>query len=431
MTLPDLKSTTAKRQRSLGSVIGRLFLFLILLLVAASVAAFGVWIAATSDGPLKDAKVVNVPGSAASGEIAGVLEREGVVDNGTFASLAISAMRAGLGIKLKDGEHRFAADSSLVDVLRTLKRGRLVRYKITFPEGFTTWQVLERLKANEVLVGEIASAPGEGALLPDTYVFTRGRTRQSIIDQMQRAQTALMDKLWNNRAAGLPVHTREEAVTLASIVEKETGKADERALVAGVFINRLKKGMRLQSDPTIIYGITLGQGKLDRPIYRSDIRKKTDYNTYQIDGLPPTPIANPGRAAIEAVLNPSATDYIFFVADGTGGHAFAATLKEHNANVRKWRKWVREQRKLREDEAAAQEELRSSIAGGDDNDPGVQQKPEDATAANEDQAAAGTGSAQRPSSAQGNGTEQQQPASPTANVGGRTVPLPRAKPARE
>ena len=420
MTLPDLKSTPPKRPRSLGSVVGRLILIVFVLALLAGVAAVGAWIVATTDGPLKEPRVVNVPGSASAGEVADMLEREGVVESGTFASLAISAMKAGFGVKLKDGEHKFAANSSLVDVLRTLKRGRLVRYKITFPEGFTTWQVLERLKANDVLQGEIASAPGEGELLPDTYVFTRGRTRQSIIDQMKRAQASLMEDLWTKRAAGLPVSTHQEALTLASIVEKETGKADERGLVAGVFINRLKKGMRLQSDPTIIYGITQGQGKLDRPIYRSDIRKKTDYNTYQIDGLPPSPIANPGRAAIEAVLNPVETDFIFFVADGTGGHAFAATLKEHNANVRKWRKWVRQQRKLREDEAAAQEELRSSIAGpdadGDGSDVQTQDKP-----------SAGEQSAPAPTTDE-NAANDQPAATPKVQVNGREVPIPRAKP---
>ena len=184
-----------------------------------------------------------------------------------------------------------------------------------------------------------AELPPEGMLVADTQRFARGTTRSEIIEKMIREQKQLVESIWKRRQPDLPIANIEEFVTLASIVEKETGRADERTRVAGVFINRLRKGMRLQSDPTIVYGLFGGEGKpSDRPIYRSDIDKPTPYNTYLIDGLPPTPIANPGRAALEAVANPSQTDELYFVADGTGGHVFAKTLEEHNENVVRWRK---------------------------------------------------------------------------------------------
>jgi UPF0755 protein len=174
--------------------------------------------------------------------------------------------------------------------------------------------------------------------MADTFVVTRGTTRQELLDRMTAAQTKMLDKLWTGRPPETPLKSKEELVTLASIVEKETAQPEERPLVASVFLNRLKQGMRLQSDPTIIYGLVGGAGKLDRPITRADIDTPTPYNTYQIDGLPPGPIGNPGKASLEAVLNPAAASYLYFVANGTGGHAFASTLEEHNANVAKWRK---------------------------------------------------------------------------------------------
>jgi UPF0755 protein len=196
---------------------------------------------------------------------------------------------------------------------------------------------MARIGDNKALAGQITAAPPEGALLPDTYVFKRGMTRRQLIDDMQAAQTKLLDEVWAARKSGLFIRSKEEAVILASIVEKETGIASERPLIASVFLNRLAKGMRLQSDPTIIYGIVGGKGRLDRPLTKADITKPTPYNTYTFKGLPPGPIANPGRAALEAVLNPPETGYFYFVADGTGGHAFAKTLEEHNRNVAKWR----------------------------------------------------------------------------------------------
>ena len=306
-------------------------------------------------------------------------------------------------------------------MLRKIKAGRTLFYKVSMPEGFTSWQVMERLKANEILVGEIESPPSEGQLLPDTYLFTRGSTRQSIIDQMSSAQKKFIEEKWPARAEGLPFKTPEEALILASIVEKETGQADERAQVAAVFVNRMRRGMRLQSDPTIIYGITRGQGKLDRPIRRSDIREKTDYNTYQIDGLPPTPIANPGRASIEAVLNPVETKHLYFVADGTGGHVFAKTLAEHNANVKKWRSWLRDQREQQEAEqqVAATEEAETPAVAEDETVAEVQETEGDAT---------GSSAASVPEPA----AAQQQPSvTRVVDVAGRSVPIPKNKPQRQ
>ncbi len=212
------------------------------------------------------------------------------------------------------------------------------RYRVALAEGVTSWQVAQALAGADFLSGKIAETPAEGSLAPDSYELRNGDSRANLITRMQAEQAQILAQAWKNRATGLPLKTPEEALVLASIVEKETGVADERPVVASVFINRLKKGIRLQTDPAVIYGLTKGQGGLGRGLRQSELRRKTPYNTYVIDGLPPTPIANPGRDAIEAVLHPAQTDYLYFVADGTGGHAFSRTLKEHNANVAKWRK---------------------------------------------------------------------------------------------
>jgi len=212
-----------------------------------------------------------------------------------------------------------------------------VRFRIALAEGVTSWQIVEALKAADFLEGEVAEVPAEGMLAPDSYEVRLGTDRTAVLEVMQAAQVKILDAAWEARAEGLPLANKEEALVLASIVEKETGIAEERRQVSSVFINRLNQGIRLQTDPTVIYGITKGEGILGRGLRQSELRRKTDYNTYQIDGLPPGPIANPGKAAIEAALNPDSTEFIFFVADGTGGHAFAITLREHNENVAKWR----------------------------------------------------------------------------------------------
>lgn len=212
-----------------------------------------------------------------------------------------------------------------------------VRYRVTLAEGVTSWQVVEELKQAEFLSGEVAEVPPEGSLSPDSYEVDRGADRAALIAQMQARQAATLAELWPARDPDVPYATPEEALIMASIVEKETGVPEERPRVASVFVNRLARGMRLQTDPTVIYGITEGKAPLGRGLRQSELRRETPYNTYVIDGLPPTPIANPGRLSIEAALNPEETDYLFFVADGTGGHAFAETLEEHNRNVARWR----------------------------------------------------------------------------------------------
>ena len=232
----------------------------------------------------------------------------------------------------------FAYEEEVPEVYRELtgSDARVV-YRVSVPEGLTSWQIVEGLNQAEFLSGEVPELPDEGTLAPDTYEVTRGADRQELLDQMVAAQQEILAAAWAGRADDVPLDSAQEALILASIIEKETSVPDERGAVASVFENRLNRGMRLQTDPTVIYGVTNGQGVLGRGIRQSELRDDNPWNTYVIDGLPVTPIANPGRAAIEAAVNPDATDYIFFVADGTGGHAFAETLDEHNRNVARWR----------------------------------------------------------------------------------------------
>ncbi len=212
-----------------------------------------------------------------------------------------------------------------------------LNFQITVAEGVTSWQIADALGKADFLTGTVEAVPPEGTLAPGSYEAKRGTDRAGLISQMTDRQTEILATAWANRAEVLPYDTPEEALIMASIVEKETGVAEERGLVASVFVNRLQQGMRLQTDPTVIYGITEGEGVLGRGLRQSELRRETPYNTYVIDGLPPTPIANPGAEAIRAAMNPEETDYLFFVADGTGGHAFARTLEEHNENVTRWR----------------------------------------------------------------------------------------------
>lgn len=211
------------------------------------------------------------------------------------------------------------------------------RYRVALAEGVTSWQVVQSLNALEVLENDVSDIPAEGSLAPDSYEISPGGDVADVLAEMAARQVRVLDAAWQNRVDGLPLASKEEALILASIIEKETGLADERRQVASVFVNRLNLGMRLQTDPTVIYGITNGQGVLGRGLRQSELRRETPYNTYVISGLPPTPIANPGRASIEAALDPDSTEYIFFVADGTGGHAFATNLDDHNSNVARWR----------------------------------------------------------------------------------------------
>ena len=287
-------------------------------------------------GPLEAPQRFVVASGASLQSASTALEAEGVITDASIFRMGARFEKA--ATLLKAGEYEIPPSASMEEVLGIIVSGRSIQYKITIAEGLTSWEVVQLLNAEDLLTGEIAEIPAEGSLAPNTYFFDRQEKRATIIRRMQQAQTRVLDDAWSERADGLPLNSKEEALTLASIVEKETGVAAERDIVAGVFINRLNRGMRLQSDPTIIYGITKGQGPLGRGIRRSEINRATPYNTYVIDRLPPGPIANPGEASIRAVLNPAETTAIFFVADGTGGHAFADTLREHERNVAAWRK---------------------------------------------------------------------------------------------
>jgi UPF0755 protein len=286
-------------------------------------------------GPLAEDKVVIVPRNSATSDIAEVLRREGVIARPfLFEMYAYLNRQRG---QLKAGEFAFNAHSSIDDAIDTLIQGKAILHSFTAPEGLTSEQVVARLKENDILTGEVTEIPREGSLMPDTYRFERGMTRQQILNLMQDKQKQALTQVWSKRSPDLPIRTPQELVILASIVEKETGRPDERPRVAGVFINRLTKRMKLQSDPTIVYGLVGGKGSLGRGILRSEIEKPTPYNTYAVEGLPPGPIANPGRASLEAAANPAKTKEVYFVADGTGGHAFAETLEQHQRNVVRWR----------------------------------------------------------------------------------------------
>lgn len=232
---------------------------------------------------------------------------------------------------------RFSYEDGVPENYAALSEQGDISYSVVIPEGLTSWQIVEGLGQADFLSGEVAELPSEGSLAPASYEVRRGADRAELLAQMTEIQAATLAEAWENRAEDLPLQSPEEALVLASIIEKETGVSSERELVASVFVNRLNVGMRLQTDPTVIYGVTEGRGVLGRGLRQSELDAVTPWNTYQIDGLPPTPIANPGRASIEAALNPGESDFIFFVADGSGGHAFAVTLQEHNANVARWR----------------------------------------------------------------------------------------------
>lgn len=333
--LPDTDMRKPRR-----SAVLRVFGWLVGLgvLAAVSVGLAGSWLYAnyTAPGPLTESVIVDVPKNLDRMQIAHLLHDRGVVN--APMTLGIAAIAQGLrGASMKAGEYEFPAGSSMADVFNIMASGRVVMYKLTVPEGWTSEMAVNRMREHEAMVGEIAAVPPEGAVIANTYLYARGKDRQQLLDEMMAAQAKLVEDVWSRRPADSIIKTKEELVTLASIVEKETAKPEERPRVAAVFLNRLKAGMRLQSDPTIIYGIVGGKGRLDRPISQSDIDTETPYNTYRINGLPPGPIATPGKEALEAVINPAAVNDLYFVADGTGGHVFAATLEEHNANVKKWR----------------------------------------------------------------------------------------------
>ncbi|MDB5590599.1 endolytic transglycosylase MltG, partial [Enterovirga sp.] len=291
-------------------------------------------------GPLPADKIVLIPKSIGTSDIADLLSREGVIANAPLFEL-YSYLSRSKG-QLKAGEFLFRAGISIEAAIDTLINGKAILHTFTIPEGLTSEQIMARVRENEILTGTVNDTPREGSLMPDTYKFERGTTRQQFVNLMQAGSRDALARIWSRRAPDLLLKTPQELVILASIVEKETGRADERPRVASVFLNRLARRMKLQSDPTIVYGLVGGKGTLGRGITRAEIDRPTPYNTYVIEGLPPGPIANPGRAALEAVANPIKTKDIFFVADGTGGHAFAESYDQHQRNVARWRQIERE-----------------------------------------------------------------------------------------
>ena len=344
-------SRRSKRARHPFVVIGNaiITLFVLLAIVAGAALVLGKQ-RFDAPGPLPEDRVVNIPRDSSIRDISDVLAREGVIDQPWVFIGGVLALKARQD--LKAGEYQFKAHASLRDVVATIIEGRVVAHQLTVPEGLTSEQIVARLLDDDVLTGNIKEIPREGSLLPDTYNYNRGVTREQIIQRMQQAQQRLLKEVWDRHSPDLPIKTPEQLVVLASLVEKETGKPDERTRVAAVFVNRLKQKMRLQSDPTIIYGLVGGKGTLGRPIMKSEIDQPTPYNTYQIEGLPPGPIANPGRASLEAAANPARTRELYFVADGTGGHAFAETYEQHQKNVARLRAMEGDQRSDQKEQAA-------------------------------------------------------------------------------
>ena len=331
----DPKKRPSRGARHPAVVIGSgVFTFLLFLAVGGGLAAWYGQAKYTAPGPLLEEKTVLIPRGSGGRDIAEILEREGVVDN--WALFIASQQIARRGEPLKAGEYVFPPRISIADVLDQMVAGKVVQHQITVPEGLTTKQVVDRLMASDLLAGT-PRMPQEGTLLPETYNVVRGMRRDELLARMSADQQKVVKELWEKRAPDLPLKSPQDMIILASIVEKETSKPEERPRVAAVFINRLNRKMRLQSDPTIIYGIVGGKGTLGRPITKTDIATATPYNTYAIDGLPPGPIANPGREALAAVANPAKSKDLYFVADGTGGHVFAETLDQHNRNVARWR----------------------------------------------------------------------------------------------
>lgn len=318
----------------------RVLFAIAVLIVVGLIGAAGVWHWLASGfaepGPLARKATVIIPKGAGPTAIATRLRSAGVI---TDLRMFQWGMRLFAEPKpLRAGEFAFDPAMSAAQVVAHLQTGKTVIRKVTFAEGLSNAEMVQILVDTPGLSGLPGPLPAEGRLLPETYHFSYGDPRAGLVKRMQRAMTELLEKAWRNRASDLPLKTPDEVLVLASIVEKETGVAAERGKVAGVFVNRLRRGMRLQSDPTVIFGLTLGEKPFGRAITKSDLRSQTPYNTYVIKGLPPGPIANPGRAAIEAVVDPVKSKDLYFVADGSGGHAFARTLKGHLRNVAKWRK---------------------------------------------------------------------------------------------
>ena len=379
---PPPSKDPKKPRRSLLSVFSGLLTFVLIGALIAVGAVAWLMMEARKPGPLAETKIVNIVREDDGGSIAEQLEHAGVIDSASLFN--ILTLLDGKRSAFKRGEYEFRAGISVNEIESLLASHRVVQYKVTIPEGLTSEQVVERLRAADALSGDVKEIPREGSLAPDTYRFERGYSRQALLQHMEKAQEQRVDEIWKTRSSDLPIRSPGEMVTLASIVEKETGKPDERPRVAGVFINRLEKHMRLQSDPTIVYGLAFGKGTLGHSITKAELSQPTAYNTYLIDGLPPGPISNPGKASLEAVANPARSHDLYFVADGSGGHAFAETLDQHGRNVAHWRQIEKDAKdKLAPDAAppSAMPAIRGAIDPVDPQSFGVLSAPAPQTAA--------------------------------------------------
>jgi UPF0755 protein len=311
--------------------------FAVIIIIVIALGAGGLYLVEKLHEPsqLADNKSVNITKGSSAASIAMALEQQGLIKSALFFRLQYFLEQRP---EMKAGEYLFTPHMTLSEIIGKMTRGDVVKRKFTIPEGRTSMEIVQQLNMEQGLTGQITVVPPEGSLMPDTYQFMLGEDRNKKINEMQKAMQESLLQIWAQRDADNPLQSPEQLLTLASIVEKETGIAPERPRVAGVFMNRLRKGMMLQSDPTVTYGITLGRTPLGRLLTSNDLRNPTQYNTYTIPALPPGPIANPGRAALMAAAKPEKHEFIYFVADGTGGHAFAVTLNEHNHNVANWRK---------------------------------------------------------------------------------------------
>ena len=294
----------------------------------------------TAPGPLEKTKTVLIPRGAGPATMTKVLQDEGVIDHAKLFRVALVIDPSPKPIKA--GEYEIPAHVSMQALVDLLQSGKVVQRRLTVPEGTTTAEVIELVRKTEALTGDITLDLKEGDLLPETYFYSRDDTRDGLLMRMKEAMEKTLDEAWRKRTPGLPLANRREALVLASIIEKETAIPAERAKVAAVFINRLRRRMRLESDPTVIYALTGGKGSFNRELTRADLQSTSPYNSYMVVGLPPGPICNPGRASIVAATNPARERLLYFVADGQGGHAFAMTLLEHNRNVERWRQIQRE-----------------------------------------------------------------------------------------
>src|SRR3954462_9046725 len=333
--MPEPKRPSRRARHPLIIAGNAIFSIILLLAIAGGVAwSYGKH-KFEQQGPLDRDKVVNIPKGLGLREIADLLARENVIDQPMVFIGSVLVLKA--KDELKFGEYKFTKQITLRETIDVIVEGKVVQHAFTIPEGLTSEQIVARLAEVDFLAGNIREIPKEGTLLPETYNFPRGTTREQAIQRMQQMHRRALQEIWERRSAEVPVKTPEALVTLASIVEKETGRADERSRVAAVFANRIRQRMKLQSDPTIIYGLVGGKGTLGRPIKRSEITQPSPYNTYVIEGLPPGPISNPGRLTLEGTASPARTRDLYFVADGTGGHTFTETYDQHQKNVAKLR----------------------------------------------------------------------------------------------